>query len=231
MKTLNFESKSPLLPSFNIKFFDNILDAETTKQLADLVLLEEENIINGYYSNPNLIDKLSENDSNEKTWLTGKLWWYNFLDFDYPCVKKLNNFIFDSYKSYMENIGVDSSKPVYVQCWANIIRNNGRIISPHNHVDAHCNAPWEYCYVSANLSVQTEDTCTYFSHPIIKEIATDLPNINGQLIMFPSWTTHWTSKNLSDNPRVTISCDIITEEVYNMETVINSNYRLLTLRN
>lgn len=231
MINLNFESKSPLLPAFNIKFSDTILDVETTKQLADVVLLEEENIINNYYSNPHLENRSVDQDQDERTWLTGKLWWYNLLDFNYPCIKPFNNFIVNSYKSYMDSIGVDSSKPVYVQCWANIIRNNGRIISPHNHVDGHCNAPWQYCYVSGNLSIHTENTCTYFSHPIIKELAVDLPNVNGQLIMFPSWMTHWTSKNLSDKPRITISFDIITEEVYNMETVDNFNYRLLTIRN
>ena len=92
MIPLNFPSKSPMLPGFNINLFDVKLDVETTKQLAEVVIAEETNIINNVKST----------DSNDDpTWLTGKLWSYNFLDFDYPCITQFNNFIFDSYKSYM----------------------------------------------------------------------------------------------------------------------------------
>lgn len=216
MISLNFQSKSPLLPAFNVKLSDTILDEETTNQLAGVVLTESKNII---------ANVKSADETDDPTWLTGKLWGYNFLDFDYPCVKKFNNFIFDSYTIYMDKIGVDSSKPIYIQCWANILKNNGRTIKPHNHANAHCDAPHEYSYVSGNISIQVENTSTHFAHPIFKELAYELPNVNGQLIMFPSFMTHWSSENLSEEPRITIAFDLITEEVYNM--VDNHNYRLL----
>lgn len=216
MISLNFPSSSPLLPSFNINLSDTTLNEETNRQLGGVVLAEQQNIID------NVKQRFEEDDP---TWLTGKLWEYNFLDFDYPCVKEFNNFIFDSYTSYMDKIGGDSSKPVYVQCWANILKDDGRIIKPHHHADAHCNAPWHYCYVSGNLSVDTENTSTFFSHPIFRFVAEEVPNVNGQLIMFPSFMTHWSSENKSQRPRITIAFDIITEEVYN--NVDNKNFRLL----
>jgi hypothetical protein len=219
MIPLNFPSKSPMLPGFNINLFDVKLDVETTKQLAEVVIAEETNIINNVKST----------DSNDDpTWLTGKLWSYNFLDFDYPCITQFNNFIFDSYKSYMNAIGVDCSKPVYIQCWANILKNNGRIIKPHNHANAHCGAPYEYSYVSGNISIRVENTSTFFAHPLFKDLVIDIPNKTGELIMFPSFVTHGSSENKSETPRITIAFDIITEEVYNM--VDNHNFRLLTNR-
>ena len=219
MIPLNFPSKSPMLPSFNINLFDIKLDVETTKQLAEVVIAEETNIINNVKSS---------DPNDDQTWLTGKLWSYNFLDFDYPCVKQFNNFILNSYTCYMKEIGVDSSKPVYIQCWANILYNNGRIITPHNHASAHCDAPYEYSYVSGNISIVVENTSTFFAHPLFKDFVIDIPNVNGELIMFPSFITHGSSENKSETPRITIAFDIITEEVYNM--VDNHNFRLLTNR-
>ena len=216
MIQLNFPSKSPLLPAFNIKLSDSMLDATTTEQLKDVVFAEEQNILNNIKT---------EFEDDDPTWLTVKLWGYNFLDFDYPCIKYFNNFIFDSYKFYMNQIGVDSSKPVYIQCWANILRNNGRIIKPHHHADAHSGAPYEYSYVSGNISIHVENTSTSFAHPIFKDMFSEIPNVNGQLIMFPSFMTHWSSENKSETPRVTIAFDIITEDVYKMTD--NKNFRLL----
>ena len=128
----------------------------------------------------------------------------------------------------MNAIGLDSSKPVYIQCWANILYNNGRIIKPHNHANAHCNAPHEYCYVSGNISIVVENTSTFFMHPIFKDLSIEIPNVTSQLIMFPSFMTHASSENKSETPRITIAFDIITEEVYNM--VDSYNYRLLETR-
>jgi hypothetical protein len=219
MIPLNFPSKSPMMPGFNINLFNVKLDIETTKELANVVVAEENNIINN-------VKSLDPND--DPTWLTGKLWSYNFLDFKYPCITRFNNFIFDSYKSYMNAIGVDSSKPVYIQCWANILKNNGRVIRPHNHANAHCDAPYEYSYVSGNISIVVENTNTFFAHPLFKDRVIDIPNITGELIMFPSFVTHGSSENKSETPRITIAFDIITEEVYNM--VDSYNYRLLETR-
>lgn len=219
MITLQFPSRSPLLPAFNINLYGTKLNEDTTKQLRNVVLTEEHNIIN------NVKSKVEEDDP---TWLTGKLWGYNFLDFDYACVREFNNFIFDSYQSYMREIGVDYSKPVYVQCWANILRNNGRVIQAHHHATAHCDAPWQNSYVSGNFCADVENTSTSFSHPIFRFVAEEIKNVNGELIMFPSFMTHWSSENKSERPRVTIAFDIITEEVYN--NVDNKNFRLLEKR-
>jgi hypothetical protein len=217
---LNFPSNSAMLPAFDISLHNSSIDVENCEQLVKVVLKEQPNIIA-------IKSKHSEDDPN---WLTGKLWAYNFLDFDYPCVRYLKKFIYSNYLEYALFCSIDSSKPVYVQCWANIINNDGRIITPHNHADAHGGAPADYSYISGNISLQTENTSTFFAHPILnKKIYREIANKNGEMILFPSFITHWTSQNLSNAPRITIAFDIITEEVYNM--VDNTNYRLLTKEN
>jgi len=220
MINLNFPSNSQMLPAFDIALHNSSIDMESCEQLVKVVLKEQPNIIAIKSSNPN----------DDPNWITGKLWAYNFLDFDYPCVRYLKKFIYEKYIEYTLFCNIDSSKPVYVQCWVNIINNDGRIITPHNHADAHGDAPAEYSYISGNISLQTESTSTFFAHPILhKLVYREIPNTNGELILFPSFVTHWTSPNLSENPRITIAFDIITKEVYNM--VDNTNYRLLTKEN
>jgi hypothetical protein len=223
MINLNFPSNSAMLPAFDIALHNSSIDVENLEQLVKVVLKEH----------PNIITFKSKRDDDDPNWITGKLWAYNFLDFDYPCVRYLQKFIYAKYLEYTIFCNIDSSKPVYIQCWVNIIYNNGRIITPHNHSDAHGNAPAEYCYISGNISLQTENTSTFFAHPILNKMSErvhrEIPNINGELVLFPSFMTHWTSPNLSVNPRITIAFDIITEEVYNM--IDNTNYRLLTKEN
>jgi hypothetical protein len=212
---LQYLSKSKYLPSITIRLGKTVLDSDTTAGLSKIVLSEEPNIIKNVRST-------DENDDQE--WLTGKLWSYNFLDFDYPEVKTFKSFIKDSYEEYARSWGYEP-EPVYVQCWANIIRNNGRRITPHNHASAHSNAPHEYSNVSGNICIQAENTKTYYENPFLKYNSIGIDNLSGELFMFPSHVIHWTDTNESENPRISIAFDLITKEVYNM--IDNHNYRLL----
>jgi hypothetical protein len=213
MISLEFKSKSPLLPSIDIKLYDYQLSQNLTESLRDIVLAEELNILQSTPIYP---------DEKDPTWLTGRLWHYNFLNFDYPEIKELKQTISDQYNTYMESLGL-ISEPVYIQCWANIIRNNGRIITPHNHSSAHTDAPAEYCYMSGNITIQAENTATIFANPFLRTTQwIPVPNNNGEMILFPSFVVHWTTPNESETPRVTISFDIITEHVYNIST--NHNF-------
>ncbi len=213
MIPLNFKSKSPLLPSIDINLHNYQLSERLTQKLLDIVLAEETNILQNTLCNPN---------EKDPTWLTSRLWGYNFLKFDYEEITELKQVISQQYKIYMESIGL-IPEPVYIQCWANIIRNNGRIITPHNHANAHTNAPEEYSYLSGNISIRTDNTATLFANPFLRtQQWIPVPNVDGELVSFPSFVVHWTTPNESEIPRVSISFDIITEHVYNMST--NNNF-------
>lgn len=212
---LRFSSKSLFTPSISVPCRAQKLDISN---LIDIVLKEEHNILSSTEK---------QEFESDSSWITGRLWQYNFLDLDYPEIKNLHNFIRDSYVEFMGEIGQPAGK-TYIQCWVNIIRNNGRRIVPHNHSDGHSNNinTQEYSYLSGNLCVQTNNTNTYFRSPFLDKQVIALPNIDGEMIFFPSYITHWTDINTSDNPRITISFDIITEECYNI--IDGRNYRVLT---
>ena len=217
MIKLKFDSRSPFLPEFIINLFSSTLSIETTNKLAEIVLLEKQNIL----------DNTTKRDfEHDKNWLTGRLWEYNFLDFNYPEVTELKKFIRSSYDKYMYDLGLIPEEKIYIQCWANILYNDGRRIEEHNHSNAHAGAPLEYSYVSGNLSVQTKNTNTYFCHPLFpRNIRRAVPNNNSELILFPSFIMHSTDPCVTDIPRITIAFDLITEKIYNM--IDNKNFREL----
>lgn len=210
-----FDSKSVFVPEIRIPMYSKDLTFPAYT-LADVVFAEEKNILSKKTS--------SQEDEN---WLTSRLWYYNFLDFEYKAVAELRNFIKQSYIEYMNILGHDVGV-TYIQCWANILRNDGRPIVPHHHADGHAKScpDQRYSHLSGNICVETAHTSTYFRNPFLDKDCIGIKNRNGEMIFFPSYVVHWTDPNPIDQPRVTVSFDIITEEFYNI--IDGSNYRRLT---
>lgn len=212
-----FESKSFFTPSITLKLYNASISQDLNKKLRDIVILEE----------PNILANVPPANPEDPDWMTGRLWNYNFLDLDYEEVRELKHWIKQQYINYMALLGKQPDK-VYIQCWVNIIRNNGRRIVPHHHADGHSSdvdAPQEYSYLSGNLCIQTVDTNTWFQNPFLDKKVIPIPNNDAEMIFFPSFVTHWTDVNKSDMPRITISFDLVTEEFYNR--IDNKNYRML----
>ena len=175
---LQFPSKSPFLPECAINLYRVTLDEKITKKLVEIVLKEE----------PNILRNVPPANPNDPDWMTGRLWNYNFLDLDYDAVGELKSFIRKEYENYMQQLGLPTQE-VYIQCWVNILRNNGRTIVPHHHADGHSatpNAPQEYSYLSGNLCVQTHDTNTWFRNPFLDKHCVAIPNVDTEMILFPS---------------------------------------------
>lgn len=216
--SLDFPSKSFFTPSISVKLFSKYLDIPA-ERLAEIVLAEEQNILNNTKPIPN---------SKDHTWITERLWQYNLLDLDYDEIRSLKEFIKNSYIEYMTELNQPIGK-TYIQCWTNILRDNGRKIVPHHHADGHSWGSYDlqqYSYLSGNICIQTFGTNTYYQNPFLDKQIIPLPNKNGEMIFFPSFIMHWTDVNKESVPRITISFDIITEEFYNQ--IDGSNYRELT---
>ncbi len=214
---LAFESKSYFTPNISIKMYKADISQDLTNRLRDIVILEE----------PKIIANVPPMHAEDPDWMTGRLWNYNFLDLDYEEIRQLKIWIKEQYINYVKSLGKEPDK-VYIQCWVNILRNNGRSIVPHHHADGHSsdkNAPQEYSYLSGNLCIQTENTNTWFRNPFLDKNYKSIPNKDGEMIFFPSFLVHCTDVNLSQRPRITISFDLITEEFYNL--INGTNYRLL----
>lgn len=210
---IGWGSKSFFTPSISINMFNDSLPEDLTERLKHIILSEE----------PNILKNIPPLNPEDPDWMTGRLWGYNFLNLDYDEIRYLKTWINERYKTYTKAVGAPEEK-VYIQCWVNIIRNNGRRIVPHHHAEGHaplnCNAPQEYSYVSGNLCIQTNNTSTWFRNPFLDKQIHGINNVDGELILFPSWLVHWTDVNESEEPRITISFDIIKEDFYNM---INAN--------
>lgn len=214
---LEFTSKSYFTPSLKVPMYNAIISQSMTNRLRDIIILEEPNILKN-------VPPINPDDAN---WMTGRLWNYNFLDLNYNEVRELKQWIKQQYTEYMIQLGQQPEK-VYIQCWVNILRNDGRKIVPHHHADGHSitkDAPQEYSYLSGNLCIQTENTSTWFTNPFLDKMYIPVPNIDGEMIFFPSYIVHQTDINRSPNPRITVSFDLITEEFYNL--IDGKNYRLL----
>jgi hypothetical protein len=210
---IQFPGNPPLIPAHETTVHRSRISAELVKGLEDVVEAERENILNTTPKPP---------PGKPVNWLTGRLWHYNFFDFDYDAVRKYKDFAAEQYIDYIQKIG-GREEATYIRCWANYCKFS-QLITWHNHSDAHSDHQIDYGYISGNLCVRTFDTNTYFRSPYIggsqysKEVIVDMvgvKNVDAELIQFPSYLYHKTDENMTQTPRITISYDIITERVYN----------------
>jgi hypothetical protein len=208
---LRFDSKSPFLPELQIPIFVATLDKERSRLLHRMVLQKEKWILENTVPYP-------END--DKDWLTNRLYGYNVFKFadEYPVVNDFKQFIRACYLDYCASLNIKPEK-VYIQCWANILRNNKRGITEHNHADGHADSPLEYSYVSGSICLNDLNTHTSFRSPLLKNMYQDIRNYTGENIMFPSYVLHKTDINTAPIPRISIAYDIITQEQYDLARV------------
>ena len=217
---LEFPGKPPLVPSLEIPLFKTQLSADIAENLEKIVLKEKDHIL----ANTELPEKVPP------TWLTGRFWFYNLLDYDYEELRHLKTFIADEYTNYLRALG-ETPGSCYIRVWANVLKFNQNI-SWHNHFDCVTATNLEigpFPHVSGNICVRTFDTKTWFRSPLLggagekaafglgskyKDDVVGISNVVGECLFFPSWLPHRTDTNMLTTPRITISFDIIPEEVY-----------------
>lgn len=235
--TVTYDSKSLFVPSIDIQFYAAKMDQQHIVPLANLVKEKEDYILNEL--------TIPNKRQEDPLWLTGRLYQYNFLKFEHDSVRYLNEFIRTEYIKYMEEIG-NPPGITYIQCWANIMRPGGRKISTHNHSAG--NRPWldpelrteenlrketerqGYSYLSGNISIQTNETSTFFQNPFLNREFYGIKNFNGEMILFPSHMNHTTDKQSIDSERITISFDIITQKLYDLITDLEGSEDLNYIR-
>ena len=213
LHTLTYDSKSFFLPKYSVDLYKAQMNKDLTKRLAEITLAQEPKVL-AETTNPDF-------EKRPGDWITGRMWQYNLLDWDFPEIQQLQEFIVEHYKAYCAALGTEPSSKLYCHGWANIIRNNGRRITEHNHAHANTGGPGgdyvstiEESYVSCHISLQAENTKTLYRNPYI-EIYKGIPNFPGDMWYFPSYINHKTTDNKSTNPRVSLAFDFITGTVYN----------------
>tara|TARA_R100001594_G_C3950156_1_gene242819 strand:- start:68 stop:652 length:585 start_codon:yes stop_codon:yes gene_type:complete len=171
-----------------------------TKKLAKKILWHEPRIIKKYPPlglNGVKTDGATQLGFNS---LTSRVGHYNILN--WWGTRLLRKSIRNGYEKYNGTTG----KPLYVQCWANVMRK-GEQIKPHKHsqrVSA-------MNYLCGHLCVQVDGyTATYYDgNPILNE--------NGNITFFPGYAEHWTDVYMGDSERITVAFDILSEEFYNID--------------
>ena len=181
------------------------------KKLAKKILKNEPKIIKKYPAKG--IDGIYDFDGSTGLGfnsLTSRSSHYNLLN--WWGTGPLKKWIRNGYEKY--NKIKDKNKPLYVQCWANVMRK-GEQIGSHQHRD-HRIPPHKY--TCGHLSVQVDgSTSTYYEdHPILNEC--------GTMTFFPAYMYHWTDRYENDSERITVAFDIFSEEFYNVDVYDEYKY-------
>ena len=222
MKFKRITSDSPLTPyapqwdyTFGTTVFKNI----NLNILAQTCLEKEKEIkklpvMYGDYKSPTNV-----NDGNTglgKNSTTSKYQSYNVLDWKTIETKQLKSNIVSSlveYTSYLKNSPFSET---WITCWVNILRW-GQRINPHLH------AIGPDAYLSGHFNVQTGDTSTCYMSPINHLTCVnivDYPNIPGEMILFPSYIHHYTTRHYSFKPRITVAFDLKLYKAYNTSILL-----------
>ena len=169
-------------------------------RLSQQILKNEPKIIDRYP--PTALDGVSDGGTGlGLNSLTSRFFHFNVLN--WWGTRKLRKSIRKGYETYT-NI---KDQPIYVQCWANVMRKGQRIYS-HIHVDrslpAHQN-------LSGHFNVKVDGlTSTYYNGE---------PHVNkdGEMLLFPSFIPHWTDVYNGEEERITVAFDIMSADFYKQD--------------
>jgi len=126
--------------------------------------------------------------------LTSRASHYNLLDWEEA--EDLINSIKKTYVDYTKN-----KDPIYVHCWANVMRNGDQIKEHH-----HGSYPYTFDHLSGHLGIMVDGTTlTYYriNNRVLAE-----KNEKGKISFFSSAYPHWTNQYTGDSTRITIAFDI-----------------------
>lgn len=154
---------------------------------------------------------------------------YNLLKFPDPSIAILKDMIRKEFNKFMNQIGAHKTQSdfflnkmyydPYIVCWFNVLKE-GENIKKHVHSNL------GNAFISGNICVDAEDTTTSYEMPYEQGVV-EIENTPGHLTLFPSYLPHWTSKNKSKNPRISVAFDIYAKKDHinlsqNREELINT---------
>jgi len=154
-------------------------------------ILKEETKIIKKYPPTNRCGLITDGDTGlGSNSLTSRHYHFNVLT--WFGTRQLKKEIKRCYNTFMNVNGQD----IYVQCWANVMRN-GEVIKPHRHTN-----PTNRSIICGNLVIQSPETMnTYYE-------GTPVNNRVGTLTLFPSNVFHWTDIYIGKEERITIAFDV-----------------------
>jgi hypothetical protein len=195
----NPPNKTPFAAQWDYLFCeDNLSDKLNFDNIIDVILKNEKDIIQKYKYVDDWGTGLGPNS------MTSRSNYYNLLK--WPEFSEVKSLIKQTHDHFLSQLGLPKEDVIYVQCWANVLRN-GQDIKKHRH--------WvsPYAYLGGHICIQQNNTHTYYKHPYTDNdyMSTNEP---GKITLFPNWIEHWTDTHTSDKERITIAFDMITKVVF-----------------
>ena len=206
MKIFTFKSNPPLTPfapqwdySLGHENISNFIDCP---KIASLILSKEKNIIRKFpTAKSSSIDGYTGLGPNS---LTSRYGYYNLIDWPEIEIKILRDRIIEFHQQFLKKLNIKISNTVSIKGWANVLRK-GEKINPHLH------SVQPHSYLSGHVTVQCENTSTYYVNPVnqlnepeVKQIK----NVPGEITLFPTCVPHYTDLHNAPTERITIAFDL-----------------------
>jgi len=175
------------------------------QEIASFLLGKEQYIIDTYPF-VSYFGTDDPNVANPGNLVTSRSGTYNVFQFANECppLNNLKAFLIEQYRQYITaknwmNYVVNPA----INCWVNIIRE-GESIRYHKH------AEHELSFVSGTMVLQAVSTNTWYKFDDGELVR--VPNIPGQVSLFPCNVVHWTDMHYGTTPRVTLGFDFMFDK-------------------
>ena len=212
--------KTPFAPEWDYRIIEGEIDDVDFDYIANYLLTKKDEILKIKPTNDGLtglgMDSTTARHAD-----------FNVFKFGDSEINKLKSNIIILHNELLKHMGMVDVIPyinLYTKCWYNVM-NKGQEISIHLHDIT------PTCYLGGHITVQCDDTYTGYTHsaliPILdegsdnKSFVHQSKNKVGKITLFPNHIPHFTNTHDSDNERITIAFDLVTQN--NIE-IANDNY-------
>ena len=201
-------------PAWEFPIAEDKITTVNFKALAKFILAKEKSILKNSGVKQPLIGPFVEIKKGDgytglgENSLTSRYGSYNLLDFKHPEIKKLKKAILESHARFLEALKIPLYPELYIQCWANVLRK-GEQIKPHIH------SVLPDTYLGGQINVQVQNTSTWYINPVNQINDPELyesKNEVGKLTLFQNCIPHYTDKQVSTTPRITIAFDLVVNK-------------------
>ena len=190
-------------PAWEFPIGEDKITTVNFKKIAKLILKKEKTILTSPIRKGHLsADAYTGLGKNS---LTSRYGTYNLLDSKDPEIKKLKQAILVSHARFLEALKVPLYPELYIQCWANVLRK-GEQIKPHIH------GVLPDAYLGGQINVQVQGTSTWYINPVNQINEPELyesKNEVGKITLFQTCVPHYTDKQISAIPRITVAFDLV----------------------
>jgi len=205
--------KSPLrqnvfAPAWEFPIAEDKITTVNFKKIAKLILAKEKLMLKSSKKKQAFIGPFVETDGYTglgKKSLTSQYASYNLLDSKDLEIKKLKQAILVSHARFLEALKIPLYPELYIQCWGNVMRKGEQI-------KAHIHSVLPDTYLGGQINVQVQDTSTWYINPVNQINDPELyetKNEVGKITLFQNCVPHYTDKQVSTTPRITIAFDLI----------------------